>query len=92
MSFWSSFEHSPVNNFHGLASESYDLRFVVLQIAAACCMAKGHSSAVIVLSHYEIAWFSIDRAAAPSVPFDLSPSPFYHCVFTPLKLSRWFCF
>jgi hypothetical protein len=53
-------------------------------------MAKGHSSAVMVLSRFEIAWFSIDRAAAHSVPFDLSIRTFCHCVFRPLKISRWF--
>jgi hypothetical protein len=51
-------------------------------------MAKGHSSAVIVLSHFEIAWFSIDRAAAHCVPLDLSARPFCPCAFTPLKLRR----
>jgi hypothetical protein len=59
-------------------------------MVAACCMAKFLSSGVIVLSHFEIAWFSIERAAAHSVLFDLSTSPFCHCVFTPLKLSFWF--
>jgi hypothetical protein len=38
-------------------------------------MAKGHSSAVIVLSHCEIAWFSIDCDAAHSVPVDLLTKP-----------------
>jgi hypothetical protein len=55
-------------------------------------MAKGHSSAVMVLFHFETAWFSIDRDAAHSVPFDLLTSPFCHCAFTPLKFSRWFLF
>jgi hypothetical protein len=39
-------------------------------------MAKGHSSAVIGLSHLEIAWFSIERAAEHSVPFERSTRPF----------------
>jgi hypothetical protein len=55
MSFWSSFDHSPVNCSQGLSSLSRDLHFVVLNIAAACGMAKCQSSAVMVLSHLEIA-------------------------------------
>jgi hypothetical protein len=55
-------------------------------------MAKCHSSAVMVLSHFEIAWFSFDCAAAHIVLFNLSTSMFYHCAFTPLKLSLWFLF
>jgi hypothetical protein len=62
--------------------------FVVLYIVDACCMAKGHNSAVIVLYHFEIAWFSIDPSAAHSAPLDLSTRQFCHCVFMPLKLSR----
>jgi hypothetical protein len=53
-------------------------------------MAKGHSSAVIFLSHIEIAWFSIERAAAHSVPFERSTRSFCHWAFTPLKLRYWF--
>jgi hypothetical protein len=49
-------------------------------------MAKGHSSAVIVLSHLEIAWFIIERAAVHSVPFERSTRPFCHWAFTQLKL------
>jgi hypothetical protein len=49
-------------------------------------MAKCHDSAVMVLSHFEIAWFSIERAATHIVPFDLSTSPFFQFAFTPLKL------
>jgi hypothetical protein len=55
-------------------------------------MAKDHSSAVMVLSHFEIAWFRIDRAVAHNVLFNLSTNPFCHCAFTPLKFSRCFLF
>jgi hypothetical protein len=57
-----------MNCSHGRISQSRDHRFVVLYIVAECCMAKGHSSAVIVLFYLEIAWFSIECAAAHSVP------------------------
>jgi hypothetical protein len=53
-------------------------------------MAKGHSSDVIVLSHLEMAWFSIECAAARSVPFECSTRPFCHWAFTPLKLRCCF--
>jgi hypothetical protein len=59
-------------------------------MVAACWMAKGQSSGVIVLSHFEIAWLSIDRAVAQSVPCDRSTRPFCHCELTPLKFI--FCF
>jgi hypothetical protein len=39
-------------------------------------MAKGRSSDAIVFSHFEIAWFNIERDAAHSVPFDLSTNRF----------------
>jgi hypothetical protein len=63
---------------------------VVLYIVVACCMSKGHSSAVIVSSHIEIAWFSIERDVAHNVPLDSSMRLFCPCAFTPLKLMRWF--
>jgi hypothetical protein len=50
-------------------------------MVAACFMKKCHSSAVMVLSHFEIAWFGIDRAAAHIIPFDLLTSPFCHWIF-----------
>jgi hypothetical protein len=53
-------------------------------------MTEGRSSSVIVLSHLEVAQFSIELAAAHSVLIDLSTSQFCHCACTPLKLS--FCF
>jgi hypothetical protein len=60
-----------------------------MYIVATCCMAKGHSSAVIVLSHLEMAWFSVERAAAHSVPFERQLGHFFTGL-TPLKLSCWF--
>jgi hypothetical protein len=47
-------------------------------MVAACCMVKGQSSGVIVLSHFEIAWLSTDRAAVHIVPFDRSKKLFCH--------------
>jgi polyferredoxin len=59
-------------------------------MVADCWMAKGQSSGVIVLSYFEIAWLSIDHAAAQSVSFERSKRPFCYAALTPLNMSFWF--
>jgi hypothetical protein len=43
----------------------------------------------MMFSHLDIAWFSMDLAAAHNVPLECSTRPFCPCAFTPLKLM--FC-